>query len=73
MKEFIIDPIHSTVYIIFMVLACAMFSKTWIEVSGSGPRDVAKQLKEQQMVCNFHFEVGILPLQGIIYNKMSSQ
>lgn len=44
------DPIHAAIYILFMVLACAMFSKTWIEVSGSGPRDVAKQLKEQQMV-----------------------
>jgi protein transport protein SEC61 subunit alpha len=33
-----------------MLTACAMFSKTWIEVSGSGPRDVAKQLKDQQMV-----------------------
>lgn len=33
-----------------MLTACAIFSKTWIEVSGSGPRDVAKQLKDQQMV-----------------------
>lgn len=33
-----------------------MFSKTWIEVSGSGPRDVAKQLKEQQMVIAGHRE-----------------
>jgi len=56
MKEFVIDPIHSTVYVVFMVLACAMFSKTWIEVSGSGPRDVAKQLKEQQMVMAGHRE-----------------
>jgi protein transport protein SEC61 subunit alpha len=44
------DPIHTVIYIVFMVLACALFSKTWIEVSGSGPRDVAKQLKDQQMV-----------------------
>lgn len=50
------DPIHTTIYVLFMVLACALFSKTWIEVSGSGPRDVAKQLKEQQMVrCFFRF------------------
>ena len=50
-KEAILDPIHTAIYIIFMLSACAMFSKTWIEVSGSGPRDVAKQLKDQQMVC----------------------
>ena len=33
-----------------MLTACALFSKTWIEVSGSSPRDVAKQLKDQQLV-----------------------
>jgi hypothetical protein len=32
-----------------MLTACALFSKTWIEVSGSSARDVAKQLK----VCHF--------------------
>jgi protein transport protein SEC61 subunit alpha len=46
----ILDPIHTSLYIVFMLSACALFSKTWIEVSGSGPRDVAKQLKDQQMV-----------------------
>jgi protein transport protein SEC61 subunit alpha len=50
MKAALTDPLHSSIYVLFMVLACALFSKTWIEVSGSGPRDVAKQLKEQQMV-----------------------
>ncbi|KAF8358021.1 hypothetical protein PRIPAC_93016 [Pristionchus pacificus] len=29
---------------------CALFSKTWIDVSGSSAKDVAKQLKEQAMV-----------------------
>jgi hypothetical protein len=37
-----------------MLGACALFSKTWIEVSGSSPRDVAKQLKEQQLVMRGH-------------------
>jgi protein transport protein SEC61 subunit alpha len=50
LKEVVLDPIHTIIYIVFIVSACAMFSKTWIEVSGSGPRDVAKQLKDQQMV-----------------------
>jgi len=56
MKEAILDPIHTAAYIMFMVSACALFSKTWIEVSGSGPRDVAKQLKDQQMVMAGHRE-----------------
>eukprot|EP00922_Rhytidocystis_sp_ex-Travisia-forbesii_P038420 GHVS01057242.1.p1 GENE.GHVS01057242.1~~GHVS01057242.1.p1 ORF type:complete len:474 (+),score=54.87 GHVS01057242.1:222-1643(+) len=44
------DPIHAFVYITFVLVACALFSKTWIEVSGSSARDVAKQLRDQQMV-----------------------
>lgn len=50
LKDVVLDPIHTVVYIAFMLTACALFSKTWIEVSGSGPREVAKQLKDQQMV-----------------------
>eukprot|EP00922_Rhytidocystis_sp_ex-Travisia-forbesii_P038419 GHVS01057240.1.p1 GENE.GHVS01057240.1~~GHVS01057240.1.p1 ORF type:complete len:474 (+),score=31.55 GHVS01057240.1:139-1560(+) len=44
------DPLHAFVYITFVLVACALFSKTWIEVSGSSARDVAKQLRDQQMV-----------------------
>ncbi|KAF5327076.1 hypothetical protein D9619_003996 [Psilocybe cf. subviscida] len=55
-KEVVLDPIHTAIYIAFMVGACAVFSKTWIEVSGSGPREVAKQLKEQGMVMAGHRE-----------------
>jgi protein transport protein SEC61 subunit alpha len=51
-----LDPIHTVIYIAFTLFACALFSKTWIEVSGSGPRDIAKQLKEQQMVMAGHRE-----------------
>ncbi|CAN1219643.1 Protein transport protein Sec61 subunit alpha [Linum perenne] len=48
------NPFHALFYLIFMLGACALFSKTWIEVSGSSARDVAKQLKEQQMVMPGH-------------------
>jgi len=54
--EAFLDPVHTTVYIIYMLVACAVFSKTWIEVSGSSPRDVAKQLKEQGLVMAGHRE-----------------
>ncbi|GLT54855.1 hypothetical protein SLA2020_280180 [Shorea laevis] len=47
-------PFHALFYLVFMLSACALFSKTWIEVSGSSARDVAKQLKEQQMVMPGH-------------------
>ncbi|KAK4506844.1 hypothetical protein PRZ48_000577 [Zasmidium cellare] len=50
----LMDPIHTAVFTVYMLVACAAFSKTWIEVSGSSPRDVAKQLKEQGLVMAGH-------------------
>jgi protein transport protein SEC61 subunit alpha len=50
----VIDPIHAVIYIAFMLGSCAFFSKTWINVSGSSAKDVAKQLKEQNMVMRGH-------------------
>lgn len=55
-SEALLDPIHTAVYLIYIVAACALFSKTWVEVSGSSPRDVAKQLKEQGLVMAGHRE-----------------
>uniref|UniRef100_A0A674NS67 Protein transport protein SEC61 subunit alpha n=1 Tax=Takifugu rubripes TaxID=31033 RepID=A0A674NS67_TAKRU len=54
------DPVHAFIYIIFMLGSCAFFSKTWIEVSGSSAKDVAKQLKEQQMVMRGHRETSMV-------------
>lgn len=54
------DPIHAVLYIIFMLGSCAFFSKTWIEVSGSSAKDVAKQLKDQQMVMRGHRETSMI-------------
>lgn len=45
LKGALLDPVHTAIYIVFIMTACAIFSKTWIEVSGNAPRDVAKQLK----------------------------
>ncbi|KAF5373477.1 hypothetical protein D9615_009464 [Tricholomella constricta] len=47
---------HTAIYIMFMFSTCALFSKTGIEVSGSGPRDVAQQMTDQQMVMSRHCE-----------------
>uniref|UniRef100_A0A3Q2QE49 Protein transport protein SEC61 subunit alpha n=1 Tax=Fundulus heteroclitus TaxID=8078 RepID=A0A3Q2QE49_FUNHE len=54
------DPVHALIYIFFMLGSCAFFSKTWIEVSGSSAKDVAKQLKEQQMVMRGHRETSMV-------------
>ena len=50
LAEVVNDPFHAIFYLTFILLACALFSKTWIEVSGSAPKDVAKQLRDQDMV-----------------------
>ena len=45
---------HALFYVGFMLGACALFSKTWIEVSGSSAADVAKSMREQQMFLQGH-------------------
>ena len=57
------NPLHALFYVAFMLGACALFSKTWIEVSGSSANDVAKQLREQQMF----LQVG--SLHYALYNR----
>lgn len=54
------DPVHAILYITFMLGSCAFFSKTWIDISGSSAKDVAKQLKEQQMVMHGHREGSMI-------------
>jgi len=50
LAEILYDPLHAIIYFAFILTACALFSKTWIEISGSSPRDVAKQFHDQGMV-----------------------
>lgn len=50
LSEILADPFHAMFYIIFILTSCALFSKTWIEVSGSSAKDVAKSLRDQQMM-----------------------
>ncbi|KAK6459792.1 protein transport protein SEC61 alpha subunit [Scheffersomyces xylosifermentans] len=52
--EALLDPIKTTIYIVFVLGSCAVFSTTWIEISGTSPRDVAKQFKEQGLVIAGH-------------------
>ncbi|KAM7260225.1 hypothetical protein ACFE04_015966 [Oxalis oulophora] len=50
------NPFHALFYIVFVLSTCAIFSRLWIDVSGSSAKDVAKQLREQQMVMPGHRE-----------------
>jgi len=45
--EMFSDPIHAVFYITFVLTTCAIFSKLWITISHTTPRDVAKKLKQE--------------------------
>lgn len=60
LQAMLADPVHAILYIVFMLGSCAFFSKTWIDISGSSAKDVAKQLKEQQMVMHGHREKSMI-------------
>lgn len=54
------DPLHAILYLTFMLGSCAFFSKMWLDVSGSSAKDVAKQLREQQMVIRGHRDSSMI-------------
>jgi len=48
--DIFMDPIRTVFYVSFVLVSCVLFSRAWIDVSGSSARDVAKQMKDQQMM-----------------------
>jgi len=59
-SEILFDPFHAVFYLVFILTSCAVFSKTWIEVSGASARDVAKQLRDAQMVMKGHRDSALV-------------
>lgn len=58
--EAIWDPIKTIVYLVFVVVACSLFAKTWAEISGSAPKDIAKLFKAQSISIVGHREGSVL-------------
>ena len=50
LSAFFTDPIHGLVYIAFILTSCSLFAKAWIEVSGTGPKEVCAGLTNQDIV-----------------------
>ena len=48
-SEVVSDPVRALAFVGIMVTFCIIFSLTWIEVGGLGPRTVAKQLVDAGM------------------------
>jgi len=49
LTEAMMDPFRVILYCVFIMGSCAAFSLLWIDVSGSSPVDVARQLQSQGM------------------------
>lgn len=60
LSEIFSDPVHVAVYIVFMLAACAILSRLWIEVSGSSAKDEAKKLLDQDMVIEGHRDASVI-------------
>ena len=58
------DPFHALFYLMFTLTACAIFARTWTEVSGSSVRDVARQFRDNQIVMKGHRETATAKILG---------
>merc|ERR1711966_530759 len=54
------DPIHAVFYVAFVLLSCALFSKTWIDVSGQAPKDVARDMQSNGTFMPGHRESSLI-------------
>eukprot|EP01053_Blabericola_migrator_P012884 Blabericola_migrator_1__12883@NODE_840_length_6301_cov_128_082772_g593_i0_p1_GENE_NODE_840_length_6301_cov_128_082772_g593_i0NODE_840_length_6301_cov_128_082772_g593_i0_p1_ORF_typecomplete_len470_score88_01SecY/PF00344_20/7_6e117Plug_translocon/PF10559_9/2_7e19_NODE_840_length_6301_cov_128_082772_g593_i027814190 len=61
-KDLIGDPLHTFVYIAFVLGSCALFSKTWIDVSGSSAKDVAKNLRDQGILIKGYRDASLVSI-----------
>lgn len=48
--EIFYNPMHFIIYLTFISVSCALFSKLWLELSGRSSRDILKQLHDSDMV-----------------------
>lgn len=64
--DFIRDPLHSICYVIFILVSCGLFAKTWVELSGKSSRDIARNLRDQQ-----YFLEGIRETDANIVDQLN--
>ena len=64
--DFIRDPLHSIFYVVFILVSCGLFAKTWVELSGKSSRDVARSLRD-----NGYYLEGIRETEENIYEQLN--
>mmetsp|Transcript_16101 Transcript_16101/g.30342 ORF Transcript_16101/g.30342 Transcript_16101/m.30342 type:complete len:477 (-) Transcript_16101:243-1673(-) len=57
--ELAADPLRALFYLSFVLSSCAMLSKAWMETTGQGPREVAEQLRNEQVAVKGHRDHAI--------------
>lgn len=50
LSDFLADPLHGLCYVAFVLTTCALFSRFWINVSGSSSKDIARQFSQQKII-----------------------
>jgi len=58
------DPFHALFYLMFTLTACAIFGKTWTEVSGTSVRDVAREMRQNQAIIKGHRDTATARVLG---------
>ncbi|CAG0914421.1 unnamed protein product [Notodromas monacha] len=67
------DPLHAIVYVFASLFLCAVLSRLWVDFSGTGPKQVARQLKERKMVlCGHRVKSMVHELERYIPNAAIS-
>lgn len=64
MHDIISDPVHSVCYVVFVLASCALFSKYWIEISGESAKEVARKLKDEDMILQGHRDSSMVKTLG---------
>ena len=49
LSEIVYNPLHFVIYIVFITVSCALFSKLWLELSGRSATDILKQIHDSDM------------------------
>mmetsp|Transcript_13835 Transcript_13835/g.30121 ORF Transcript_13835/g.30121 Transcript_13835/m.30121 type:complete len:474 (-) Transcript_13835:180-1601(-) len=58
------DPFHALFYLMFTLTACAIFGRTWTEVSGTSVKHIARQMRENQVVMKGHRDTATARVLG---------
>ena len=64
--DFFRDPVHGLFYVLFVLVSCGLFAKTWIELSGKSSRDLARQLRDNNFIL-----AGIRENEENIYDQLN--